>query len=190
MRVVGEGDLFGRVLVHDVGAVGLHRDGEDCGASPPSLSKARISDLLRKHPGLDHHLVPDVASQRSHDRPRDHDRAVRLQGHVRHDAFANVSRSSASAASRACWASVRTNFRRHLPGQRRGGPRVDRRAQGEEAFYALSGWTKAKFAFNSMRREEQRTLANPRSPADGSDATPRGKEPSAPPSENAGLESL
>ena len=34
-------------------------------------------------------------------------------------------------------------------------------ATGELAFYTLSGWTKAKFAFSSIRREEQRTLGKP-----------------------------
>src|SRR5205814_3015294 len=33
--------------------------------------------------------------------------------------------------------------------------------EGEAAFYSLSGWMKAKFAFNSRRREERRTLTQP-----------------------------
>jgi hypothetical protein len=33
--------------------------------------------------------------------------------------------------------------------------------KGEAAFRELSRWTRAKFAFNSIRREEERTLHKP-----------------------------
>jgi hypothetical protein len=60
-------------------------------------------------------------------------------------------------------------------------------SEGEEAFYSLSGWTEAKFAFNSMRREERRTLTKATITL-LMEAMRRIEEqaPSAPPSESAG----
>src|SRR6185369_9879134 len=61
--------------------------------------------------------------------------------------------------------------------------------EGEEAFYALSGWGKAKFAFNSMRREEKKTLKRPTLTL-LMDAMRRLEENPPPASQDVGLDTL
>ena len=192
MRTTGEGDLFG-----EFSFMMSEPSGYTATAKTPvhtaSLSKARIADLLRKHPSLHNH----ISSLTSRHKDVMTARATTIvqsdfKGTFDTMPFANVIQIL-SIGRKTGVLGIRQE-------ELSGGIYLDNGeavhawtgdSEGEEAFYSLSGWTEAKFAFNSMRREERRTLTKATITL-LMEAMRRIEEqaPSAPPSENAGLESL
>jgi CheY-like chemotaxis protein len=192
IRIIKEGDLFG-----EFSFMMSEPSGYTATAKTPvhmaSLSKARISDLLRKHPGLSNH----ISSLMSRHKEVMTARATTIvqsdfKGTFDTMPFANVLQVL-SIGRKTGVLGIRDE-------ELSGGIYLDNGeavhawtgdSEGEEAFYALSGWTQAKFAFNSMRREERRTLTKATIML-LMEAMRRIEEkaPSTPPSQDAGLESL
>ncbi|HVE43185.1 MAG TPA: DUF4388 domain-containing protein [Planctomycetota bacterium] len=128
-----------------------------------SLSKARIADLLRRHPGLDRHFSSlmgrhkEVMSARATTIVQSD-----FKGTFDTMPFANVLQIL-NVGRKSGVLGIRL-------GEHSGGIYLDNGeavhawtddATGELAFYALSGWAQARFAFSSIRREDQRTLGKP-----------------------------
>ena len=128
-----------------------------------SLSKSRIAELLRKHPGLDGQLSALMSRHKSV-------MTARATTIVQSDfkgtfdtmPFANVLQIL-SVGRKSGVLGIRQD-------ELSGGIYLEQGEavhawtedeKGEKAFYALSSWTKGKFAFNSMSREEERTLRKP-----------------------------
>lgn len=128
-----------------------------------ALSKARISDLLRKHPGLDQHFSSLMTRHKEVMTARATTIAGSdFKGTFDTMPFANVLQIL-SIGRRSGLLGIRQD-------ELSGGIFLDQGeavhawtedTKGEEAFYALSSWGKARFAFNSMRREQERTLSKP-----------------------------
>ena len=161
-RVVGEGDPFGE-LSFMMSEPAAYSAQAKTVVMTASLSKARIADLLRKYPSLDQHFSSLMARHREV-------MTARATTIVQSDfkgtfdtmPFANVLQIL-KAGRKSGVLGVRQD-------ELSGGIYLDQgeavhawtdEVQGEAAFYALSSWGKAKFAFNSVRREEGRTLTKP-----------------------------
>jgi two-component system chemotaxis response regulator CheY len=128
-----------------------------------SLSKARITELLRKHPDLDVHL----SSLMERHREVMTTRATTIvqsnfKGTVDTMPFANVLQILHGGR--------KTGLLGFRDDERSGGIYMKEGEavhawtddlQGEPAFYALSGWKRAKFAFNAVPRDVPRTLTKP-----------------------------
>ena len=192
LRVIGEGDLFGEFSFMMSEPSGYTATAKTL-IHTASLSKARIADLLRKHPSLHNH----ISSLMSRHKDVMTARATTIvqsdfKGTFDTMPFANVLQVL-SIGRKTGVLGIRQE-------ELSGGIYLDNGeavhawtedSQGEEAFYSLSGWTQAKFAFNSMRREEKRTLTKATITL-LMEAYRRIEENGPPPapSENAGLESL
>jgi len=161
-RVVGEGDPFGEFsfMMSEPSTYTAQARTEILTAS---LSKARISDLLRKHPSLDQ----DFSSLMARHKEVMSARATTIvqsdfKGTFDTMPFANVLQILAVGR--------KSGVLGIRQGEHSGGIYLDQGeavhawtddAKGNEAFYGMSSWGKAKFAFNSARREEERTLTSP-----------------------------
>jgi two-component system chemotaxis response regulator CheY len=132
-------------------------------AMTTSLSKSRISDLLRKHPSLD----AEFSSLLGRHREAMTSRATTIiqsdfKGTFDTLPFANViqilciGRKSGVLGIR----QEEQSGGIYLDGGEAVHAWTDE-LKGEAAFRELSRWTRAKFAFNSIRREEERTLHKP-----------------------------
>lgn len=128
-----------------------------------SLSKARISDLLRKHPNLD----ADFSELLGRHREAMTSRATTIiqsdfKGTFDTLPFANVIQIL-SIGRKSGVLGIRQDAQSggiYLEAGEAVHAWTDE-LKGEAAFRELSRWTRAKFAFNSIRREEQRTLRKP-----------------------------
>jgi CRP-like cAMP-binding protein/DNA-binding NarL/FixJ family response regulator len=156
-----------------------------------SLSRTRLSELLRKHPSLDKHLSTLMGRHKEV-------MTARATTIVQSDfkgtfdtmPFANVIQIL-NVGRKSGVLGIRDD---ELSGAiyLENGEAVHAwtdEVEGEEAFYTLSGWTKAKFAFNSMRREEKKSLKRPTLTL-LMDAMRRLEENPPPASEDVGLDSL
>jgi two-component system chemotaxis response regulator CheY len=161
-RILGEGELYGEFsFMMSEPSMTTVRARKAVLTS--SLSKARMSELLRKHPVLDKHLSSLMGRHKEVMTAR----ATTIAGSdfkgtfdtmpfanvlqilnagrktgvlgIRHDELSGGIYLSNGEAIHA-WTEV---------------------AQGEEAFYDLSSWGKARFAFNGMPRQVQQTLTKP-----------------------------
>jgi two-component system chemotaxis response regulator CheY len=128
-----------------------------------SLSKGRITDLLRKHPDLDVHLSSLLERHREV-------MTARATTIVQSDFKGTVDTMSFANVLQILHGGRKTGVLGFRDGERSGGLYLDKGEavhawtddlQGEEAFYDLSGWRKAKFAFNSIPRDVPRTLTKP-----------------------------
>lgn len=128
-----------------------------------SLSKARISDLLRKHPDLDVHLSSLMERHREV-------MTARATTIVQSNFKGTVDTMSFANVLQILHGGRKTGVLGFRDEERSGGIYLDKgeavhawtddRA-GEPAFYDLAGWKKAKFAFNTIPREVPRTLSKP-----------------------------
>jgi CRP-like cAMP-binding protein len=157
-----------------------------------SLSRTRLSELLRKHPSLDKHLSSLMGRHKEV-------MTARATTIVQSDfkgtfdtmAFANVIQVL-NVGRKTGVLGIRHN---ELSGAiyLENGEAVHAwtdELEGEDAFYALSSWAKAKWAFNGMRREEKKSLKRPTLTL-LMDAMRRLEEAPPPPaSEDVGLDSL
>jgi two-component system, chemotaxis family, chemotaxis protein CheY len=192
IRTSREGDLFGEFSFMMSEPSGYTATAKTL-ALTASLSKARIADLLRKHPGLHNHISAlflrhkDAMTARATTIMQSD-----FKGTFDTMPFANVIQVLSIGR--------KTGILGIRQEELSGGIYLDNgealhawteNSEGEEAFYALSGWTEAKWAFNSIRREERRTLTKATITL-LMEAMRRIEEkgPSAPPPENAGPESL
>jgi CRP-like cAMP-binding protein len=128
-----------------------------------SLSKMQVSELLRKHPIVADHLSGLMARHKK----AMSDRAITLshsdfKGTVDTMPFADILQMLISTR--------KTGVLGFRCDEGKGALYLaDGEAihawtedlQGEEAFYALASWTRAKFAFTSIERKEPRTLTQP-----------------------------
>lgn len=128
-----------------------------------SLSKARIADVLRKHPDLD----ADLSALLGRHRDTLSARATTIvqsdfKGTFDTMPFANVLQIL-SVGRKSGVLGIRQD-------EQSGGIYLEDgeavhawtdELKGEAAFHTLSRWTRARFAFNSRRREEERTLGKP-----------------------------
>jgi hypothetical protein len=156
-----------------------------------ALSRARLSELLRKHPSLDKHLSSLLGRHKEVITAR----ATTIvqsdfKGTFDTMPFANVLQVL-NVGRKSGVLGIRDD---ELSGAiyMENGEAVHAwtdEVEGEEAFYTLSGWTKAKFAFNSMRREEKKTLKRPTLTL-LMDAMRRQEENPPPASEDVGLDTL
>jgi two-component system, chemotaxis family, chemotaxis protein CheY len=156
-----------------------------------SLSRTRLSELLRKHPALDKHLSTMMGRHKEA-------LTARATTIVQSDfkgtfdtmPFANVLQIL-NVGRKSGVLGIRDD---ELSGAiyLENGEAVHAwtdETEGEEAFYALSSWGKAKFAFNSMRREEKKTLKRPTLTL-LMDAMRRLEENPPPASQDVGLDTL
>jgi CRP-like cAMP-binding protein len=162
VRTVGEGDPFGEFSFM-MSEPSPHTAQAKTEVLTASLSKSRIADLLRKHPGLDGQLSALMSRHKSV-------MTARATTIVQSDfkgtfdtmPFANVLQIL-NVGRKSGVLGIRQD-------ELSGGIYLEQGEavhawtedeKGEKAFYALSSWTKGKFAFNSMSREEERTLRKP-----------------------------
>ncbi len=162
VRIVGEGDPFG-----DLSFMTSQPSAETVRTltqvRTASLSKSRISDLLRIHPTVAGHLTALLGRHKK----ALADRAVTLE----HSDFKGTFDTFPFADVMQMLISTRKTGVLGLRTDQKGGALYleDGEAihawtdelKGEPAFYALSSWTKAKFAFTSIKRQEPRTLMLP-----------------------------
>jgi two-component system chemotaxis response regulator CheY len=161
-RVVGEGDPFGE-LSYMMSEPATYTAQAKTAVQTASLSRARISQLLGKHPALDQHFSSLMARHKEAMSARattivqsDFKGTFDTMPFANVIQILNVGRKSGVLGIR--------------QGELSGGIYLDQGeavhawtedSKGEAAFYAMSGWGKAKFAFNSIRREAERTLSKP-----------------------------
>ena len=161
-RIAGEGDLFGEfsfMMSEPSGYTVKARKP----VSTASLSKARISELLRKHPLLDKHLSSFMGRHKEV-------MTARATTIVQSDFKGTFDTMPFANVVQILNAGRKTGVLGIRQGELSGGIYLSNgeavhawteNTSGEQAFYDLASWTKAKWAFNSMRREEQRTLTRP-----------------------------
>jgi CRP-like cAMP-binding protein len=192
IRVIKEGDLFGEFSFMMSEPSGYTATARTL-VHTASLSKARIADVLRKHPSF-HNQISSVMSRHKDVMTARATTIVQsdFKGTFDTMPFANVLQVL-SIGRKTGVLGIRQE-------ELSGGIYLDNGeaihawtddSEGEEAFYALSGWVEGKFAFNSMRREERRTLTKATITL-LMEAMRRIEEngPPAAASEDAGLESL
>ena len=192
IRLIREGDLFG-----EFSFMMSEPSGYTATAKGPvhtaSLSKARISDLLRKHPSLHNHISSLTARHKEV-------MTARATTIVQSDFKGTFDTMPFANVLQVLSIGRKTGVLGIRDEDLSGGIYLDNGeavhawtgdSEGEEAFYSLSAWTQAKFAFNSIRREEKRTLTKATITL-LMEAMRRIEEKasSAPPSQDAGLESL
>jgi len=128
-----------------------------------SLSKARIADLLRKHPSLHNH----ISSLTSRHKDVMTARATTI---VQSDFKGTFDTMPFGNVLQILNVGRKSGVLGILKDGHSGGIYLENGnpvhawtddSSGEPAFFLLSGWTTAKFAFNSMRREVQRSLEKP-----------------------------
>jgi CRP-like cAMP-binding protein len=162
LRVVREGDPFGEFSFM-MSEPSTYTARAKTTVITASLSKARISDLLLRHPDLDAAISSLLGR---HKATMTHRATTIIQSDFKGTfdtmPFANVLQIL-GVGRKSGVLGIRQD-------EHSGGIYlVEGEAvhawtddlKGEPAFYALSCWTKAKFAFNSVRREEERTLHKP-----------------------------
>ena len=162
VRSVGEGDPYGE-LSFMMSEPAAHTAQAKGAVVTASLSKARLSDLLRKHPSLDERLQALMARHKTV-------MTARATTIVQSDfkgtfdtmPFPNVIQIL-SIGRKSGVLGIRQE-------ELSGGIYLDQgeavhawteTEQGEAAFFAIASWSKGKFAFNSVRREKERTLHKP-----------------------------
>ena len=161
-RVVGEGDPVGEFSFM-MSEPSTFTARAKTAVLTASLTKARLSDLLRKHPDVDDHLTALMGRHKEV-------MTARATTIVQSDfkgtfdtmplpnvlQILNVGRKSGVLGIRL--------------DEQSGGIYLENgeavhawtdSITGEPAFFALSGWATAKFAFNSIRRNEPRSLHKP-----------------------------
>jgi len=128
-----------------------------------SLSKARISDLLRRHPGLDKHFSSLMTQHREV-------MTARATTIMQSDFKGTFDTMPFANVLQILTVGRKTGVLGIRDGELSGGIYVGEgeamhawteNLKGEAAFYELSSWGKAKFAFNSIQRNEERTLTKP-----------------------------
>jgi two-component system chemotaxis response regulator CheY len=161
-RVVGEGDPFGE-FSYMMSEPATYTAQAKTVVLTASLSRRRISELLARYPVLDQHFSSLMARHKEAMSARattivqsDFKGTFDTMPFANVIQILNVGRKSGVLGIR--------------QGELSGGIYLEQGealhawtedATGEPAFYAMSGWGKAKFAFNSMRRETERTLSRP-----------------------------
>jgi CRP-like cAMP-binding protein/FixJ family two-component response regulator len=159
IRTVGEGDPFGEFSFM-MGEPSTYTAQAKTQGITASLSKAGISDLLRKHPGLDKQFTSlmeryhEVLSARAATIAKSD-----FKGSFDTMSFANVLQVL-NIGKKSGVLTMRL-------GEQSGGLYLENgevvhawtdHSTGELAFYMLSGWKKATFGFSSSRRVTERTL--------------------------------
>ncbi len=128
-----------------------------------SLSRARLSELLRKHPSLDKHLSSLMGRHKEA-------MTARATTIVQSDFKGTFDTMPFANVIQVLNVGRKTGVLGIRDGELSGAIYLENgeaihawteELEGEEAFYAMSGWTKAKWAFNGMRREEKRSLKRP-----------------------------
>jgi hypothetical protein len=163
------------------------------GVITASLSKARISDLLRRHPGLDKHFSSLMGRHREV-------MTARATTIMQSDFKGTFDTMPFANVLQILTVGRKTGVLGIRDGELSGGIYVSEGEavhawtedqKGEAAFYELSSWGKAKFAFNSIQRNEERSLTKPTLTL-LMEAMRRLEEnpPAAAPSEDLGLDQL
>jgi CheY-like chemotaxis protein len=161
-RTVGEGDPFGEFSFM-MSEPSTYTAQAKTVVLTASLSKARISDLLRKHPGLDQHF----SSMMNRHKEVMSARATTMMQSDFKGTFDTMPFANVLQILNVGRKSGVLGFRQ---GELSGGIYLDQgeavhawtdEAKGDQAFYVLATWAKAKFAFNSARRETEKTLSKP-----------------------------
>jgi CRP-like cAMP-binding protein len=161
-RVVGEGDPVGEFSFM-MSEPSTYTARAKSAVLTASLSKARISDLLRRHPGL-HEQFSSLLTRHQEVITARATTIVQsdFKGTFDTMPFANVIQIL-SVGRKTGVLGIRQD-------EISGGIYLDQGeavhawtddVKGESAFYALASLTEAKFAFNSLRRENERTLSKP-----------------------------
>ena len=159
VRTVGEGDPFGEFSFMMAEPCTYTAQAKTQGITA-SLSKARISDLIRKHPGLDKQFSSLMAR---------HQEVLSARAAIisKSDFKGSFGTMPFSNVVQILNIGRKSGVLSITLGDQSGGLVLENgeavhawtnHSTGELAFYTLSGWAKATFGFSSSRRDDQRTL--------------------------------
>lgn len=159
LRVTGEGDPFGEFSFM-MSEPSLHTVRARTLVLTASLSKSRISDLLRKHPSLEREFSTLMTRHKEV-------MTARATTIVQSDFKGTFDTMPFANVVQILNVGRKTGVLGIRQDELSGGIYLENGEAmhawtedlaGEQAFYAMSGWSKAKWAFNSMKRNESRTL--------------------------------
>jgi len=162
VRVVGEGDPYGEFSFM-MSEPSTYSAQAKAPVLTASLTKGRISDLLRRHPGLDKDFSALMARHREV-------MTARATTIIQSDFKGTFDTMPFGNVLQILNVGRKSGVLGILKDGHSGGIYLENGnpvhawtddSSGEPAFFLLSGWTTAKFAFNSMRREVQRSLEKP-----------------------------
>ena len=159
LRVIGSGDPYGELsFMMSEPSTTVARTKTTVVVA--SLTKARLSDLLRRHPVLDKHLSSLMERHREVMTARATTiMQADFKGTLDTMPFANILQILHGGR--------KTGVLGFRDDEHSGGIYMDKGdavhawtddLEGEAAFYAISGWAKAKFSFNSIPRDVPHTL--------------------------------